>query len=108
MIEPTSLLLGLEGLGVRAVGRQADGTRVVEVITTDPNASRCPDCGISSTSVKGYAVTTPRDIRYGDDPIRLRWPAQWSRSPTIRGCPGRPPPPPSSTMPMPSWARWRR
>jgi len=73
MIEPTSLLLGLEGLGVRAVVRQADGTRVVEVITTDPNASRCPDCGISSTSVKGYAVTTPRDIRYGDDPIRLRW-----------------------------------
>ena len=43
MIEPTSLLLGLEGLGVRAVSRQADGTRVVEVITTDPNASRCPD-----------------------------------------------------------------
>ena len=43
------------------------------MITTDPNASRCPDCGISSTSVKGYAVTTPRDIRYGDDPIRLRW-----------------------------------
>ena len=29
MIEPTSLLLGLEGLGVRAVVRQADGTRVV-------------------------------------------------------------------------------
>jgi len=73
MIEPTSLLLGLEGLGVRAVGRRADGTRVVEVITTDPNASRCPDCGISSTSVKGYAVTTPRDIRYGNDPIILRW-----------------------------------
>jgi len=24
MIEPTSLLLGLEGLGVRAVGRRAD------------------------------------------------------------------------------------
>ena len=73
MVEPTSLLLGLEGLGVRTVFRQADRTRVVEVITTDPNASRCPDCGISSTSVKGYAVTTPRDIRYGDDPIILRW-----------------------------------
>ena len=38
MIKPTWLLLGLEGLGVRAVGRRADGTRVVEVITTDPNA----------------------------------------------------------------------
>ena len=70
---PTSLLLGLEGLGVRSVVRRADRTRVVEVITTGPNASRCPDCGISSTSMKGYAVTTPRDIRYGDDPIILRW-----------------------------------
>ncbi len=73
MVEPTSLLLGLEGLGVSAVARRADRTRVVEVITTDPNASRCPDCGISSTSVKGHAVTSPRDIRYGDDPIILRW-----------------------------------
>ena len=62
MIEPTSLLLGLEGLGVSAVVRRADCTRVVEVITTDPDASRCPDCGICSTSVKGYAVTNPRDI----------------------------------------------
>jgi len=72
-IEPTSLFLVLEGLGVRSVVRRSDGTRVAEVITTDPDASRCPDCGISSTSVKGCAVTTPRDIRYGDDPIRLRW-----------------------------------
>lgn len=73
MLEPTSLLLGLEGLGVRSVVQRADRTRVVEVITTDPDASRCPDCGIASTSVKGYVVTTPRDIRYGDDPISLRW-----------------------------------
>ncbi len=73
MVEPTSLLLGLEGLGVRSVVRLPDRTRVVEVVTTDPNASRCPDCGIASTSVKGHAVTTPRDIRYGDDPIVLRW-----------------------------------
>lgn len=57
MVEPTSLL-GLEGLGVRSVVRLPDRTRVVEVVTTDPNASRCPDCGIASTSVKGHAVTT--------------------------------------------------
>lgn len=73
MIEPTSLLLGLEGLGVRAVARRADRTRVVEVITLDPNASRCPDCGMASDSVKERTVTNPRDIRYGDDPIELRW-----------------------------------
>jgi len=73
MVEPTSLLLGLEGLGVSAVVRRVDRTRVVEVITVDPNASRCPDCGMSSTSVKERTTTSPRDIRYGDDPIVLRW-----------------------------------
>ena len=73
MLEPTSLLLGLEGLGVRAVSPRADRARVVEVITVDPDASRCPDCGMSSTSVKERTVTSPRDIRYGDDPIVLRW-----------------------------------
>jgi transposase len=73
MNEPTSLLLGLEGLGVRAVVQHADRTRVVEVITTDPNAARCPDCGIASDSVKERTVTSPRDIRYGQDPIVLRW-----------------------------------
>jgi len=73
MVEPTSLLLGLEGLGVRAVAQRADRTRVVEVITVDPNAARCPDCGIASGSVKERTVTSPRDIRYGDDPIVLRW-----------------------------------
>lgn len=73
MFEPTSLLLGLEGLGVRAVVQHTDRTRVVEVITVDPNAARCPDCGMVSDSVKGRAVTSPRDIRYGEDPIVLRW-----------------------------------
>jgi transposase len=67
------LLLGLEGLEVCAVVRRADRTRVVEVITVDPNASRCPDCGMSSASVKERTTTSPRDIRYGDDPIVLRW-----------------------------------
>jgi transposase len=67
------LLLGLEGLEVCAVVRRADRTRVVEVITVDPNASRCPDCGMSSASVKERTTTSPRDVRYGDDPIVLRW-----------------------------------
>ena len=73
MVEPTSLLLGLEGLGVSSVVQRVDRTRVVEVVTVDPNASRCPDCGVQSVSVKERTVTSPRDIRYGDDPIVLRW-----------------------------------
>ncbi|MGC5249400.1 transposase, partial [Gordonia sp. DT219] len=73
MADATSLLLGLEGLEVRAVTRLADRSRVVDVVTADPGAARCPDCKAVSSSVKGHAVTRPRDIRYGDDPIALRW-----------------------------------
>ncbi|WP_442903702.1 transposase family protein [Gordonia sp. Z-3] len=73
MVDATSsLLLGLEGLEVAAVSRW-DGTRVVDVVTADPAAARCPGCRTISTSVKDHAVTRPRDIRYGDDPILLRW-----------------------------------
>lgn len=73
MVEPTSLLLGLEGLEVRAVAVAADRARVVDVVTVDPGAAKCPECRVASRSVKGHAVTRPRDIPYGDDPIQLRW-----------------------------------
>lgn len=73
MVDSTSLLLGLEGLEVTGVTRRPDGTRVVDVVTVDPAAACCPDCGVRSSSVKDRTVTTPRDIRYGDDPILLQW-----------------------------------
>jgi transposase len=73
MVDATSLLLGLEGLEVRGVSRQVDRVRMVDVVTADPDATRCPDCRMISTSVKDHTVTRPRDIRYGDDPIMLRW-----------------------------------
>ena len=73
MVEPTSLLLGLEGLEVTAVTRGTDRSRVVDVVTADRRAAHCPQCKVASSSVKGHAVTRPRDIRYGDDPIMLRW-----------------------------------
>ncbi|NKY21039.1 ISL3 family transposase [Tsukamurella spumae] len=73
MSEPTSLLLGLEGLQVTNVSVSSDRTRVVELITCDPDAAMCPSCGVASTAVKDHAVTHPRDLRYGDDAIRLRW-----------------------------------
>ncbi|ACY19702.1 hypothetical protein Gbro_0368 [Gordonia bronchialis DSM 43247] len=73
MAEPTSLLLGLEGLEVTAVTRGTDRSRVVDVVTADRRAAHCPQCKVASSSVKGHAVTRPRDIRYGDDPIMLRW-----------------------------------
>ena len=72
MTDATSLL-GLEGLEVTAVTRGTDRGRVVDVVTADRRASRCPQCKVVSSSVKGRVVTRPRDIRYGDDPIILRW-----------------------------------
>ena len=43
MLEPTALLLGLEGLGFSSGVQIADRARVVEVLTRDPGASACPD-----------------------------------------------------------------
>jgi hypothetical protein len=67
MVEPASLLLGLEGLGVSAVVRSPDRTRVVEVITVDPDASRCPDCAVASAIgldlQRGCLLCPPADER---------------------------------------------
>ncbi len=68
-----SLLLGIEGLRVERVVLERDGARVAHVVTAGENASACPSCGVVSTSLKGYAVTHPRDVPYGLAPARLVW-----------------------------------
>jgi len=67
------MLFGLPGVRVEGVERRADGIRVVEVVTDEPVAAACPSCGVVSTSVKQYAVTSPKDIPYGEGRIMLRW-----------------------------------
>ena len=39
----------------------------------DEGAAACPTCGVVSTSVKGHAVTHPRDVSYGEDAVVLEW-----------------------------------
>jgi transposase len=73
MSDATAVLFGLPGVRVERVERRANGTRVVDVITDEPTAAACPSCGVVSTSVKEYAVTSPKDIRYGEDRIVVRW-----------------------------------
>ncbi len=73
MTDGTTLLFGLPGVRVERVERLADGTRVVYAVTAEPTAAACPSCGVLSTSVKGRAVTSPRDIPYGEQRIMLRW-----------------------------------
>lgn len=67
------MLLGLAGLAVARVELEAVGARVAHVVTVDESAAACPGCGVFSSSVKGWVSTRPRDIPYGEAPIRLRW-----------------------------------
>jgi transposase len=71
--QDATLLLGLEGLAVAQVELDDEGGRVVHVVTDDEAAAGCPSCGVLSTSVKGHAVTRPRDVPYGQGPLRLVW-----------------------------------
>ena len=67
------MLFGLPGVRVVRVERAAEGARVVHVETADSSAAGCPECGTVSRSVKAKAVTAPKDLPYGQDPIRVRW-----------------------------------
>jgi transposase len=69
----TTILFGLPGVRVREVVRAADGTRVVHVVTNDETAAACPECGVLSTSVRQRRTTRPRDLPYGEAPLRVRW-----------------------------------
>ena len=67
-----TLLLGIEGLAVEQVELEDSG-RVVHVRTDDESAAACPACGVFSTSIKGRAITHPRDLPYGEAPLALVW-----------------------------------
>ena len=71
--DAASRLLGVPGLAVVAVDVERDGARVAHVVTDDETAAACPACGVFSSSVKGHATTRPRDIPYGEKPVRLVW-----------------------------------
>ena len=69
----TTLLFGLAGVAVTGVDVLPDGTRAVEVVTDDVTSAACPTCGVFSTSGKGIAVSRPKDLPYGEAPLRVRW-----------------------------------
>ena len=66
-------LLGLAGLGVERVALTSLGIRVVQLVTADPDAARCPDCRQRSTSGKEWTLTRPRDLPVGGTGVRLQW-----------------------------------
>jgi transposase len=71
--DSTTELFGLRGVRVTGVDHGTDGSRIVHLETDDPEAARCGSCGVVSSSVKERTTTSPKDIRYGEPGIVLRW-----------------------------------
>ena len=69
----TTLLFGLPGVAVARVEATPDGGRVVEVVTADAAAARCPGCGTVSRSVKANVTTRPKDLPYGETRLHVVW-----------------------------------
>jgi transposase len=66
-------LLGLEGLAVERVVLTVLGVKIVQLVTDDPDAARCPVCRSVSTSGKGWVLTRPRDLPCGGEFALVQW-----------------------------------
>jgi transposase len=66
-------LLDLEGLAVVGVDVGVDGTRTIHVVSVEEGSAACPACGTISTSLRGWSLTHPRDVPFGDHALVLTW-----------------------------------
>jgi transposase len=77
MVEITAtdatLLFGMDGVEVASVGLDADGVRVVRLVTADEAARVCPGCSVVATRSKGVVLTRPRDCEHGGGRVRVEW-----------------------------------
>ena len=71
--DDASCLLGLAGLAVERVALTALGVRIVQLVTDDPDAARCPACRVVSTSGKDWALTRPHDLPCGGGQVAVQW-----------------------------------
>jgi transposase len=72
VFDSTTKLFGLRGFRARV----STGPRTAAgscTWTDDPESAQCGVCGVVSTSVKERTTTSPKDIRYGEPRIVLRW-----------------------------------
>ena len=65
--DDASCLLGLAGLAVERVALTAVGVKIVQLVTDDPDAARCPVCATVSSSGKAWVLTRPRDLPCGGE-----------------------------------------
>ena len=71
--DDASCLLGLAGLAVERVVRTVLGVKIVQLVTDDPDAARCPACRSLSTSGKDWVLTRPRDLPCGGELASVQW-----------------------------------
>jgi transposase len=71
--DDASCLWGLEGLAVERVVLTVLGVKIVQLVTDDPEAARCPACGSLSTSGKDWVLTRPRDLPCGGEFALVQW-----------------------------------
>jgi transposase len=71
--DDASCLLGLEGLAVECVVVTGLGVKIVQLVTDDPDAARCPACRSVSTSGKDWVLTRPRDLPCGGEFALMQW-----------------------------------
>jgi hypothetical protein len=71
--DDASCLLGLAGLAVERVACAPLGVRIVQLVTDDPDAARCPVCRVVSTSGKDWVLTRPHDLPSGGGQIAVQW-----------------------------------
>jgi transposase len=63
----------LDGLAVERVALTALGVRIVQLVTDDPDAARCPGCRVVSTSGKDWVLTRPHDLPCGGGQVAVQW-----------------------------------
>ena len=71
--DDASCLLGLEGLAVERVVLTGLGVKIVQLVTDDPDAARCPVCRSVSTSGKDWVLTRPHDLPCGGEFAVVQW-----------------------------------
>jgi transposase len=60
-------------LAVERVVLTGLGVRIVQLITEDPDAARCPQCQVRSTSGKDWVLTRPHDLPCGGGQVAVQW-----------------------------------
>jgi transposase len=66
-------LLGLDGLAVECVVFTGAGVRIVQLVTSDPDAAWCPGCRVVSSSGKEWVLIRPHDVPSGGCAVLLQW-----------------------------------